>query len=734
MANYRTFGRLDDAHVSDGDRGFQRMISRVNPELLEAGNVYYSQNGRMDKDFTWEPRQGMTIFQQSIQTEAIDTILPFVLDDSGTPPILNDNALTGVYGTGYFVDLSTDIEYIIIALNNRAIAKPTDGSDALYNIAYEDNIRIFGGIEFTMVNDKIILFRDNEIALEFNTDLASNLPITSATATGSAVTFTTSVAHGLSVSDDIGIFNVTGLTGWSDGTYVVQSPITSTTFSVTSLASAATVAQTIAIATTNSFTKVANGAYTAISVDNDVSMDVADGVCTVSLVGHSRSTGDILQIYDGGESGLLQGDRYEVKVGDIDGNNTADKYHFLANIPDGTGFVISLGGKQPVSGGFIHMPNPGWGVEHEGRLIVPYRRSTSIGENIDELVFSDIFDTDTYDPIINQLRFGSGSADQIVGVSPFISDRLLVFCKNSVHVVNGIAGDLEDLTKFEVTREVGCVARKSITPVGNQILWLSDQGIYSVSYGGELNLMANNVPLSDPIEPFIRSINWEQASKAIGIYHNNRYYLAAPYKNSNDNNVIFVYNFLNKGWESIDTMPNNFYIKNMVTARYKGKNQLFVINDSGAVHRYESAQFGNSDSYSLANSTSSYISPIAGKMVTRRYTFGTNEIKKFAKATSVLENKNKTAEFAPVDDTVSLPSNSTIKISANLKEPDNLVQLGELDYPTGYTIDSDEDTIIKSNINYRGYGMQFVYETSNTKIRSCQTDAFILGRNTIIRS
>ena len=40
MANYRTFGRLDDAHVSDGDRGFQRMISRVNPELLEAGNVY----------------------------------------------------------------------------------------------------------------------------------------------------------------------------------------------------------------------------------------------------------------------------------------------------------------------------------------------------------------------------------------------------------------------------------------------------------------------------------------------------------------------------------------------------------------------------------------------------------------------------------------------------------------------------------------------------------------------
>ena len=62
MATYRTFGKLDDVHVSDGDRGFQRMVGRVNPELLQAGNVYYSQNGRMDKDMCWRPRKGMAVF------------------------------------------------------------------------------------------------------------------------------------------------------------------------------------------------------------------------------------------------------------------------------------------------------------------------------------------------------------------------------------------------------------------------------------------------------------------------------------------------------------------------------------------------------------------------------------------------------------------------------------------------------------------------------------------------
>jgi len=729
VATYRTFGKLDDVHVSDGDRGFQRMVGRVNPELLQAGNVYYSQNGRMDKDMCWRPRKGMAVFFKAQQIQTVETTLPFQL-----PANLNDSAVTGVYGTTSFVDLSTEQEYFAIAVNNRVIVQALDGSGANYNIAYPTSESVTAQVNMVMANDKLILFRDGDTAFEFNTDLDDNIPIQSISVSSGTATITTVSPHGLSNGDSVAIFNVTGLSGWGDGNYTVVTG-SGSTFTVTTTASdIGATAQTGAIAVTNFFSLVPPSSggftnYTAISVDTDVNMDVSEGVCTVDATGHGRSTGDIVQVYASNHNELTVGDRYEIVVID------SDTYKFNANVPDGNNFVVTLGGKQPVSGGFIHMPDPPWGVYHEGRLIVPYRRSKTVGDNIDELVFSDIFDTNTYDPIINQLRFGSGSADKIIGVSPFISDRLLVFCQNSVHVVNGISGDLEDLTKFEVTREVGCVSRRSIVPVGNQVLWLSQQGIYSVSYGAELNLMSNSVPLSEPIEPWIRLINWENAYKSVGAYHDNRYFLAVPMGTSTTNNVILVYNFLNQGWESIDTMPDNFDIENIIPVRFRGRQELFVTNEVGGVHRYEFNV--GTDSFSLG-SGSNQNTFIEGKMVTRRYTFNTFDTKKFARATTVCETIDDAfAEFAPSFITSSSIVNSgTVKITANIKEPDKTIQLGKRENPSGYSIgnlETSEDEIIKSKIDSRGYGLQFVYETSNVKIRSAIVDAFILGRNTVNR-
>ena len=729
MATYRTFGKLDDVHVSDGDRGFQRMVGRVNPELLQAGNVYYSQNGRMDKDMCWRPRKGMAVFFKAQQIQTVETTLPFQL-----PANLNDSAVTGVYGTTSFVDLSTEQEYFAIAVNNRVIVQALDGSGANYNIAYPTSESVTAQVNMVMANDKLILFRDGDTAFEFNTDLDDNIPIQSISVSSGTATITTVSPHGLSNGDSVAIFNVTGLSGWGDGNYTVVTG-SGSTFTVTTTASdIGATAQTGAIAVTNFFSLVPPSSggftnYTAISVDTDVNMDVSEGVCTVDATGHGRSTGDIVQVYASNHNELTVGDRYEIVVID------SDTYKFNANVPDGNNFVVTLGGKQPVSGGFIHMPDPPWGVYHEGRLIVPYRRSKTVGDNIDELVFSDIFDTNTYDPIINQLRFGSGSADKIIGVSPFISDRLLVFCQNSVHVVNGISGDLEDLTKFEVTREVGCVSRRSIVPVGNQVLWLSQQGIYSVSYGAELNLMSNSVPLSEPIEPWIRLINWENAYKSVGAYHDNRYFLAVPMGTSTTNNVILVYNFLNQGWESIDTMPDNFDIENIIPVRFRGRQELFVTNEVGGVHRYEFNV--GTDSFSLG-AGSNQNTFIEGKMVTRRYTFNTFDTKKFARATTVCETIDDAfAEFAPSFITSSSIVNSgTVKITANIKEPDKTIQLGKRENPSGYSIgnlETSEDEIIKSKIDSRGYGLQFVYETSNVKIRSAIVDAFILGRNTVNR-
>jgi hypothetical protein len=140
---------------------------------------------------------------------------------------------------------------------------------------------------------------------------------------------------------------------------------------------------------------------------------------------------------------------------------------------------------------------------------------------LDEVIASDILDTDTYDQIYAQYRFNAGTADFVVGLHSFAEDRLLVFNRNSIHIV-------------ENTMD-------------------------------EYNLRGTETPLSEPINETIKRINKEAWDQSVAIYFDNRYYIAVPLDASSDNNAILVYNFLNQRWESIDTVDDgNYHTTNMM--------------------------------------------------------------------------------------------------------------------------------------------------------------------------
>lgn len=88
MSRYRSYGKLDDPFVSEGDVFFQRMNSRLRPNQLQAGEVALSQNGRMDKDGGWQPRKGLKTFAGAITIDADAVRLPF--------PILSAERASGV--------------------------------------------------------------------------------------------------------------------------------------------------------------------------------------------------------------------------------------------------------------------------------------------------------------------------------------------------------------------------------------------------------------------------------------------------------------------------------------------------------------------------------------------------------------------------------------------------------------------------------------------------------------
>jgi hypothetical protein len=296
---------------------------------------------------------------------------------------------------------------------------------------------------------------------------------------------------------------------------------------------------------------------------------------------------------------------------------------------------------------------------------------------------------------------GGGKGDPVIGVSPLLDDRLLVFCRRSVHVIGGVSGSLQDATRTEITREIGCVARNTIQEIGGTVVWLSDQGVYTVSYGQELNLMANSIPLSEPIENQIRQINWAQASNAVAAYNDNRYYLAVPYNGSSDNNVVFVYNFLNQGWESVDTYPEGFNITNIIVTPYEGKNTVFLVNEDGAVHRADVQ--GGADRYQN-DASETLTQTIDGQVLTKLHTFGTTDNKRFNRASVLAEGDVGTG---------------TLKVSALTRDPEAEKVIDE------QLISAREDYNLKGRIAKRGYGAQLKMETSSAKIRGYTVDAIV---------
>lgn len=98
-----------------------------------------------------------------------------------------------------------------------------------------------------------------------------------------------------------------------------------------------------------------------------------------------------------------------------------------------------------------------------------------------------------------------------------------------------------------------------------------------------------DVPLSEPISNIIKNINWPYAHRAVGVYHDNKYYLAVPLKglngdNPKENNAVLVYDFINKAWAGIDhgeaigKLTGNTWsgIREWILKEYRGAKRLFL--------------------------------------------------------------------------------------------------------------------------------------------------------------
>jgi hypothetical protein len=361
---------------------------------------------------------------------------------------------------------------------------------------------------------------------------------------------------------------------------------------------------------------------------------------------------------------------------------TYNTWRFFTSEPNGT-HTIHYSQEKSVGLGFSYMPGPPWATYFQRRLWMPYlyenggtlTTSTYTNRGIsDEIIASDILDSNTYDRVLNQFRTSGGTADYTVAMHGFYDDALVVLNRNSIHAVVGTQGSLADTVVKELTGEVGCIARKSVIIQANNLMFLSDNGVYALTFLNDYNLRGTEEPLSKNIQPYIDRVNARLADQSVAVYYDNRYYLAVPLDSvvgaddAQGNNSILVFNFLNKGWESLDTYGNSgFLITDFITCAAGVRNDLYAVSASGGIHKMEAAD-AVSDSISAEfGSTTIEIEPINSSLTTRGYDFGTQERKRFT-------------DFQTQMQSFPAGAASTFNISFSTEDPDNA-------FPVGNTID-----------------------------------------------
>jgi hypothetical protein len=415
---------------------------------------------------------------------------------------------------------------------------------------------------------------------------------------------------------------------------------------------------------------------------------------------------------------------------------TYNTWRFFTSEPNGT-HTIHYSQQESIGLGFSYMPGPPWATYFQRRLWTPYLYDTggtltaptytSRGIS-DEIIASDILDSNTYDRVLNQFRISGGTADYVVAMHGFYDDALVVMNRNSIHAVVGTQGSLADTVVKELTSEVGCLSRKSVVMQANNLIFLSDNGVYALTFLNDYNLRGTEEPLSKNIQPYIDRINARLAGDATAVYYDNRYYLAVPLDSvagaddAQGNNAILVFNFLNKGWESLDTYGNSgFLITDFVTAGAGVRNDLYAVSSSGGIHKMEAADAQDDRISSEFGSTTIDAEPINSSLTTRGYDLGTQERKRFT-------------DFQTQIQSFPAGSPSTFNVSFSTEDPDNAFLIGSTNELIGdlSNTDQEEETAnVRGRLGgLRGYtGTMILTRTSGSpKVHSVKISGAVSNR------
>lgn len=695
MARYDRYGALDDQVVEDLDIGFSGYNNKLRPDQLKQGILSESLNGRMGIGGEWQVRKGIDLVAApfavgnftvpfyvyaniTITTGNIaraDTTLTFTASSHGltnsTLVSLAGLGTAGVDPNGNHIVTVTDANTFTITIAGLTGKPSGTATVGAPKIDEDANVQIYGSTSWSdpsSSTNTYVVCAGNAKAIAVKLSDGSTTDI--AYPTGIKIT---SSVEMIQAFHKIFIFRDGAVALEWDGDF----------------------------SGTPAFALVGNGDYTQPAKLDATGFTIVNGLATVT-VSNTLAIGDTVVLTTVGGSSLAEGSEYTVAT------RSGSAFAFYVDHADVSNQTDTEWTKKVSGGlGFIYMPAPPFGIIHQSRLVLPFDYVTSGSSGSatitnrgirDEVIFSDILDTNTYDQIYGQFRLNAGSSDFIVGFLSFAEDKLVVFNRNSIHLISG-GEDPRTATSQVITGEVGCVARNTITQIGNNIMFLSDNGLYSVSFQDLYNLRGDDLPVSTNIEATVNRINKEHVSGALGVYFENKYYLAVPLDNASKNTSIIVYNFLNKQWESVDSVNDeDWESHNLIVSGNGSERGVYVINQQGGVHRLDS-RTDDVDAVITQIGSSQKNITILGSATTRMFTAQSVDRKKWNNWDLHIQSSDS--------------NESNADLTAITENIDDTIEIGTILEYNGELLSVGEDVSLRGRFgNRRAYGLQFKLDTT----------------------
>ena len=656
---------LESPILRDGDAGFVGYASRINPLSLPAGMLQASENMRLDRGVA-VTRKGAKRMADDISPAGIPLTVPFVLGTETDGPIVRSSYTGGIFTAAVMrsPDEVNSMETIVLAGPDRAFTFMTDGS-LQYSSAWAS------GVIAVDANENLVTS-----ATSGDEIIVQRLP--------AELSYPTSPDEIIEPTDNVSMVQA------HERMYLLREADTQQAGWQTLYTAATGITVSGTVATVN----VTAHGYTAgmrVRIEGSAASAAFDGheydIATVAGDGNSFTVAV--------PSGTAQDASANIKVRRVkpplywDGNPATDFVRVAAGIPD-------------VGITYRRMRSVSWASYINNRLIIP--------DGKQQVMLSDIFDPDVYDPFWQSFRVDVGGDDKIVGVHPWVDGAFLVFCRKSIWVAtvaqypstdgSGMSIDTA-VSKLELlTSEIGCAARKSIQRAGQYIYFLSDSGVHRLDTQLDLKLRGNTRPLSDPISDQLADLNADLVEESVGLYFSNRYYLAVPLAGADTLNGVFIYNQLNEQWETRDIY--GFGVDTFLVADIANELRLLISNRAGKLMMLDEVEAGDQSPDAEADVTSA----VQGRIVTRRYGVGTMTSKRWVRALS----------------DVVLPDTAAITVRATTINPDKTVTL----VPSKTNASgASEDYSLKHPIRQKAHYLEIEFATTANRpeVRTVSVEA-----------